>query len=209
MNYIENIYVCLAAPLIIVIMSARKRARKMQTFLLTGMTVCLLSSYISTFLASAIGAGIETASITIVPVVEEIMKVLPVLFYLLVFEPEKELITDSLIMTAIGFATFENVCYMTQNGTAQVLHLLIRGFGTGALHIICGLIISYGMIYLWDRVWLRIAGMIGLLSATITYHGIYNIMVSQDGFAATAGYLIPIFTAILINVLRWKSGSRD
>lgn len=33
-----------------------------------------------------------------------------------------------------SFATFENVCYLTQNGAGQFVYLLIRGFGTGAMH---------------------------------------------------------------------------
>ena len=37
-----------------------------------------------------------------------------------------------------SFATFENVCYLTQNGAGQFVYLLIRGFGTGAMHIVCG-----------------------------------------------------------------------
>ena len=33
-----------------------------------------------------------------------------------------------------SFATFENVCYLTQNGAGQFVYLLIRSFGTGAMH---------------------------------------------------------------------------
>ena len=37
-------------------------------------------------------------------------------------------------MTAAGFATFENVCYLTANGAEHLTRLVIRGFGTGSLH---------------------------------------------------------------------------
>jgi RsiW-degrading membrane proteinase PrsW (M82 family) len=130
------------------------------------------------------------------------MKFLPLLFYLLVYEPKKRLLSDAALFVAIGFATFENVCYLTQNGAAKILQLLIRGFGTGAMHVVCGVIVAFGLVYLWDRIWIRIAGTIGLLAVAMTYHGIYNILVSQSGAPALIGYLIPMLTIILFLVLR-------
>ena len=203
MNYIENIYICLAAPLLIAALCMRGRGRRMILFLIAGTTVCLLSSYINTYIAAVIGAGTLTASIEIAPMTEELMKFLPVLFYLLVFEPTKEDIIDSVLMTAVGFATFENACYLTGYGAADIVHLLVRGFGAGAMHVVCGFLVALGILYLWDRVWLQLAGTIGLLSVAITYHGIYNILVSQTGAVAAIGYLIPMLTVVLTLVFRY------
>ena len=209
MSYIENIYICLAAPILIAAVCMRSRGRRMMLFLLAGMTMCLLSSYISTFLAVAQGMDRLSASLEMVPIIEELMKFLPILFYLLVFEPKKNEIADSTLMTAVGFATFENACYLTNNGADQVLHLLIRGFGTGAMHVVCGFLIAAGLLYLWNRMWLRVAGTMGLLVVAMTYHGIYNILVSQTGAAAMIGYLIPLLTVLLGLVVgqnpRWRT----
>ena len=128
------------------------------------------------------------------------MKLFPLLFYLMVFEPRIREASGSMLMIAVGFATFENVCYLTTNGAAQAFHLLIRGFGTGAMHIVCGALVSVGLFYLWDRLWLRTAGTVGLLGLAITFHGIYNILVSQTGIAAWIGYLIPMVTAIALQI---------
>ena len=198
MNYIENIYVCLAAPVFVAILCIHSRGRRMMLFVLGGMTTCLLSSYISTFLAAAIHADALTASLEVAPCVEELMKLCPVLFYLLVFEPERENVSGGVLMTAVGFATLENACYLSQNGAEHFIYLLIRGFGTGAMHVVCGAIIGIGLIYLWDKTWLQIAGTIGLLTIAITYHGIYNMLVAKTGSPAIAGYFIPLFTAFAI-----------
>ena len=131
------------------------------------------------------------------------MKLLPVLFWLMIFEPEKRSVPGCVLMLALGFATFENVCYLTQNGAESLLHLLIRGFGTGAMHVVCGAILALGMLLLWDRLWLRVAGTVGLLAAAATYHGIYNILVSQTGTAALVGYCIPIATSAVVWFL-WR-----
>ena len=202
MNYIENIYVCIAAPIIIAVLCTRQHRRMSMAFVLAGMTACLLSSYISTFMASVIGVDLATASITISPVVEEMMKLAPVLFYILVFEPPLGMAAGSTLMIAVGFATFENVCYLTQNGAASITNLIIRGFGTGTMHVLCGVIIAIGLVNLWDKIWLRVAGTIGLLAVAINYHAIFNILVSQEGVVSYIGMLIPITSTAFWFTLR-------
>ncbi len=196
MNYIENIYICLVAPVLITVLCLDSSRRRM-VFFLAGMTACLFSSYISTFFASVLGISLQTASLEISPMVEEVMKLIPLLFYLLVFEPRKEEIPDKVLMIAVGFATFENVCFLIQNGASGLLSLLIRGFSTGTMHVVCGKLVSLGMFHLWDRLWLRVAGTFGLLSMAITYHSIFNLLVSQEGTAATVGFLIPAATFLV------------
>ncbi len=198
MSYIENVYICIAAPLLIAVLCLRENRRQMVLFLLGGMTACLLSAYVSSFLAAVNGADAVTASLEIAPLVEECMKLAPVLFYLLVFEPEDKAATSCALLVAVGFATLENVCYLTQNGAGDFLHLLIRGFGTGAMHVVCGAMVSLGLLFLWDRLWIRVSGTVGLLALAVTYHGVYNLLVTQEGVVRIVGYVIPLLTAALV-----------
>ena len=202
MSFIENIYICLGAPLLVAIFCLHRRGRRIVLFLLAGATVCLLSSYISTYIAAVMGMESVSASVEIAPFIEELMKFIPVLFYLLVYEPTKEDIVEVVIMTAVGFATFENACYLSSNGAADIVHLLIRGFGAGSMHVVCGLLVALGILYLWDRVWLQLAGTMGLLSLAITFHGVYNILVSQTGAAAMIGYFFPVLSLVLTVIFR-------
>lgn len=209
MNYIENVFVCLAIPLLIAVLCLRNKSRRMMLFLLSGTASCLLSSYISTFLAAAQGATMLEASLEISPLVEEILKLFPVLFYILVFEPEMRDAGDACLMTAIGFATFENVCFLMQNGAESLLLLAIRGAGTGVMHVVCAYIIAAGLVKLWNKEWLRMAGTIAFVALTVTYHGIYNILVSQTGTAAVTGYLIPMISVCIGLALRRRQLSRE
>ncbi len=202
MNYIENIYICIAAPIIIAVLCTRGNRKMSMLFVLGGMTACLLSSYISTFVASVLGLDLQEASISISPVVEEIMKLLPILFYLLVFEPPAGKAAGCTLMVAVGFATFENICYLTENGAASVVNLIIRGFGTGTMHVLCGVIIAIGMVKLWDKIWLRVGGSIGLLALAIDYHAVFNLLVSQGGKIAYFGLVVPILSTIAWLVFR-------
>ena len=131
MTYIENAFVCIAAPLLVAALCAGRRHLRPFLFSLAGMLACLLSAYVNTFFAAALNASALDATAEIAPVVEEVMKLLPLLFYLLVFEPEREHIKTAVLTIAAGFATFENVCYLIQHGAGELGFLLIRGFGTG------------------------------------------------------------------------------
>ena len=197
MSYIENIYVCLAAPLLLAIVCLRHDGRRALGFLLAGMTACLLSAYVSTYFAGAAGVDILTASHEIAPAVEEIIKFLPLLFYLLIFEPEKKNAFTGALLVAVGFATFENVCFLTSHDTSELMHLLIRGFGTGAMHVVCGMVVAVSLFFLWDRIWLRIVGAFALLCFVITYHAIFNVLVNQSGAVFRIGSAIPLMTVLL------------
>ena len=154
--------------------------------------VCLLSAYINTFLASVCQADALAATAEIAPVVEEMMKLLPLVFYLLVFEPEGDKIKAAAITVALAFATFENVCYLIQNGADRFSFIFFRGFGTGAMHVLCGLIVGGGLAYAWQRTWLKIAGTWGLLGAAITLHAVYNLLIAYGGAAQYVAYALPV-----------------
>ncbi len=81
---------------------------------------------------------------------------------------------------------------------------MVRGFGTGAMHVVCGSITAFGITSLWYRKWFRLAGSFALLSAASVYHGAYNILVSQTGAAAYIGYAVPLVTASILLGIRLR-----
>lgn len=208
MTYIENVFVCIAGPLLLASLYMGKKYHRFFIFYMAGMGACLLSAYINTFFAKLYGADFISATTQIAPVVEEVMKLLPLLFYLLVFEPKSDKINIAVLIVATSFATFENICYLIENGASQISFILVRGFGTGAMHIVCGVIASYGLVYVWQHNWLKIAGTFGLLAAAINFHAIYNLLIAHGGRTQYIAYALPIFTMILVTILKriYKSG---
>lgn len=202
MTFIENIFVCLALPLILSLLFTRGRARSFPLFVVAGMSVCLLSAYVSSFFMGYCGADARVAVIEITPVCEEILKLLPLLFYLLIFEPKPRELPGAALAIAVGFATFENVCYLTENGAEDLALLLIRGISAGALHILCGVLSGYGIAYVFRRRWLALTGTVGILGACIGFHGIYNLLITAQGVWKTAGYLFPSVLLVCLLVLR-------
>lgn len=196
MTYIENIFVCIAAPLLVAALCMGKKYLRFFLFALAGMGACLISAYVNTFFAALYGATMFLATTEIAPVVEEIIKLLPLLFYLLVFEPEPERIRPAVLTVSVGFATFENICYLIQEGAKHLSFLLIRGFGTGAMHIVCGVIVGYGLVYVWQQ-GLKMAGTCGLLGAAVIFHGIYNLLIAYGGWVQYVAYVLPVLVIVL------------
>lgn len=202
MTYIENIYLCLAIPLILSLFFTGGRARSFTVFVVAGMSACLLSAYVSSFFMGYCGADAQQAVIEITPVCEEIIKLLPLLFYLLIFDPQPKELPGAALAIAVGFATFENVCYLTENGAADFRLLLIRGISAGALHILCGALSGYGVSHVFRRPWLALTGTVGVLGACIGFHGIYNLLITGEGAWKMAGYLFPSALIIFLFALR-------
>ena len=50
MTYIENIFLCMASPLLVAALCMGRRQLRLFLFCIAGMGVCLLSGYINTFL---------------------------------------------------------------------------------------------------------------------------------------------------------------
>lgn len=128
--------------------------------------------------------GVDTieASIEITPVCEEVMKLFPLLFYILIFEPQRSQIPRVAIAIAVGFATFENVCYLTENGAADFDAFINTGISTGALHILCGIFIGFGLAYIFRQRAIAITGMVGLLGACGVFHAILICLFRQMAF---------------------------
>ena len=64
---------------------------------------CLTFRLYQYLFAALYGADTFAATAEIAPVVEEVMKLLPLLFYLLIFEPKAEQIKITAVMVALSF----------------------------------------------------------------------------------------------------------
>ena len=163
MTYIENVFICIAIPLILSMLFTRGRARSFTVFITIGMTVSLLSAYVSGFFMSALGADA--------------------------------------VISAVGFATFENVCFLAENGAEDIRFVLIRGISAGALHILCGIMTGFGLSVVFRQRWLALTGTVGILGFCIGFHAIYNLLITAEGAWRVAGYLLPSMMIVVLGVV--------
>ena len=165
---------------------------------LTGMFMCLLSGYISGFFNILMGVTLDETAVYLSPVVEEIMKLLPMLFYMLALDLDRNGMALSAVALGVGFATFENCCYILQAGAENTLYSLIRGLAVGVMHVICMLLLNLGIALARRYRIVSLPSMIGALSVSMTFHGLYNLLVSGPQPAPAIGYAMPIVTAALL-----------
>ena len=85
MIYAENILLCIAVPLLISLLFIHGETRRYVAAFLLGMGMCLIAAYISGFLNLVTGMGANDTAVFLSPVVEEVMKLLPLLFFLFMF----------------------------------------------------------------------------------------------------------------------------
>ena len=203
MSYnIENIFICLAAPFLIAALGTNTGNRRNYLFIVLGFVCCVISAYLNTFFSVIYNAQDTTAVLEISPVIEETVKLLPLLFGLIVFELQPKEGGNIIFNIAVGFATFENVCYLLENGTGNLFYLFVRGFSSGAMHITCAFIIGYGLKVFRRPAALRAAGIFGLLCVAITFHATFNMLMKTDGMIKQLGYAIPIASCIILLLLK-------
>ena len=198
MIFSENILICMALPLLLTVFLVRDNARRLVIFFLIGMVACLLGAYVSGFIDVAFGFSTEDTAIFISPVVEETMKYLPLLFYALMFAPDDDRLFTAAVGVGAGFASFENVCSMLTTGTESLGFLLIRGLAVGVMHIVCICALALGLVLARHYKVSGISTVLGALSVSMLFHGIYNLLASESGISSAIGFCLPLITAILV-----------
>ena len=190
----ENFFLCIAAPLCIALLFIKDDARRFCAFFLTGITVCLLCAYVGSFLVAITGFSVDDAAVYITPISEELMKVMPLFFYYLVFEPSNNCLLTAAAAVGAGFATFENCFYLLSTDTVALSYLMIRGLAVGVMHIVCSM--APPMVLSLFRESKGITGtlIMGMLAAVVAYHGLYNLLVSAPGISRAIGYALPLCT---------------
>lgn len=198
MSSVDNVFICLVAPMLLTLLLIKGQARRFNFFFIIGMTTCIIAGYSNNFLFSLFSYSSADASIYISPISEEILKALPILIYVIGFKPEKNDIISAALALGVGFATLENCYYITVFGSTDIFFILVRGFASGIMHAICTATIGFGMTYAYHEKKLDYIMTFGLLSTAITYHSIYNMLVSENGGIRNIGCLLPIITAAVI-----------
>ena len=196
MIYSENILLCISIPLLLTAVYTRGAARRSLAAFLVGMLTCLLSSYISGYLTLLAGMDLNGSAVYISPTAEEIMKLLPLLFYMIVFRPGEMTLTTFAISLGAGFATFENCCYLLSTGSESLAFTLVRGLAVGVMHIDCMLAMSLSLIMVRRYRVFSFATVVGCLSLAVVFHALYNLLVAEQGLPAYGGYVLPMLTAL-------------
>ena len=204
MIYAENILLCIAIPLLLATMFLRRDARRFAAASVLGMGICLIAAYISGYLSLVTGIGENDTAIFLSPVVEELMKFLPLLVALFLLEsPDNELVLYG-VGVGTGFATFENCCHLLRAGADSLAFIMIRGLAVGVMHIVSILALSIWLILAKRFKALSLPAVVGGFAIAMIFHALYNLLVSAPGAPSVIGYLMPPVAAAGLYLLYRK-----
>ena len=193
LSYISFIAITVSLALMLPLME--KKLRRLVVFMITGIFSCLFVSELNNILLGVFQNDIFFVTTTVTPITEEIVKMLPILFFAIMVSDERSTLIPISYAVGVGFALLENVVILTQNvENVTILWALVRGFGSGLVHGLCTVMVGYGISYIRKRRKLFWCGTFALLSAAITYHAVYNVLV-QSQFRM-AGILVPVLSYI-------------
>ena len=201
-NIIYILFVAIFIPIFLMALLVEKKARLPISFMLVGIFVSVFASEVNALLANSLNMSMYDITVVVTPMTEEILKALPILYYALLISDKKEKLFTASMATGIGFAVLENAYYLLNYPDFTMLSAIIRAFGAGLMHGMCTLLIGVGISFVKKKSKLFAVGTFGLLSTSIVYHGIYNILIQSE--YSIAGALLPIATYIPFLVWRLR-----
>lgn len=200
MSYI--LFICVAAPILLMLLPIEKKSRKVVLFMLIGMFCCLFISEVNGLLLNLSDMQLIYFTTNITPITEEIIKALPVLFFAVVYSDDRTDVITVSFSIGVGFAILENLIILTQNFRDVTLGFAIaRGFCSGLMHSICTIAIGYFIVFVKKKTKIFITGSLSALNIAIIYHSVFNLLVQASSPAAKhIGLLIPILTYLILNI---------
>ena len=194
------LFICIAVPLLLMLILLKGRSKLLLGFMLIGITVCLFISEVNSLLLPILKTDMSYVTTVITPITEELAKMIPILFFALVFEDKRETLFMVALALGIGFGLFENTVILVQNiEVVSIPWALIRGFATALMHGICTLCVGLGISFVRKRRKLFWSGLFALLTLAAVYHGIFNMLQLENKYV---GAVLPIVTYIPIIVVR-------
>lgn len=185
-----------------------RRARLLLGFMLLGILVAVSSYEINTMVQLALGMSGQDISVRVAPIVEELLKALPVLFYAALACEDRRTLLPLAMSVGIGFALMENTFLLiTYIDQVSLGWAVIRGFSTSLSHGMCTLLVGYGMQFLKLQKKLFYTGIFGLLSLAMNFHAVFNLLIQSS--YDWVGMLLPIVTYLVFRLLTAKQRKRE
>ncbi|HJJ48665.1 MAG TPA: PrsW family glutamic-type intramembrane protease [Methanocorpusculum sp.] len=201
---------CIAAPLLLMLfIQQEKKSRLLILFLLFGILSADLSGVFNSLVAEMCRASDFETALYVAPLVEEMLKALPVIIFFLLVKPDFKTIIGLGVAVGVGFATIENIQYLFAYGTDDIVFILVRGFSTGIMHAMTVSILAAALVFISRSRITLMLGAVGMLSVSISMHSIYNLLVNGLGFWPYVGYFLPVCVALVYLFLLYHFKMRE
>lgn len=181
-----------------------RRARYLIGFLMLGTVTALAAFEVNTILYPVTGLTPQAFTLVVPPMVEEVLKALPVLLYALFLNDERKSVLPIAMSVGVGFAILENTVILVQHiGAVTLGWAALRGVSASLMHGLCTMVVGAGLPYIKKQKKLFYTGIFGLWAIAVTMHAIFNLLIQSD--YSVVGALMPMaLYALLYLALKTK-----
>lgn len=195
------ILICIAVPLLLLMTLMDTRSRLLTGFMLVGMLTAASAYEINSTVQVMFWMSGQEVSVRAAPVIEELLKAVPVLFYSVAVSDDRKVLLPLSMSVGIGFAILENAYLLTAYiDQVTISWALIRGLSTSLSHGLCTLTVGYGMSFVRRQKKLFYTGIFGLLSLAMTFHSAFNLLIQSE--YDWVGMALPILIFATAGVVR-------
>ena len=198
------LFLCVCIPILTaVLLLPDKRSKRFLGYLLIGMTVCLIASWVNSFLLELTGGNAFYVTTNITPILEEIIKAAAVLYFAICFSDDRDTLLSLSLAVGLGFALLENMVILTQNvETVTIPWALARGLGASQMHSACTALVGLGISYVRKRRKLFYCGTFSLLVAAVVFHSIFNVLVQSEHRWLAFVWAALLFVPQIVSIVR-------
>lgn len=175
--------VCLSAPILLMMVLTKGESRWILFFVLIGFVTCVISAEINDYiLVRSPEMNMTVFSVYYAPIVEEIVKMVPVFVYSLLAVKKGKKRIEFGMAVGVGFSILENVYYMITNvqKISSVEWIFARGFSTALMHALCTVAVAYTLHVAYQHRKMLLTGTLAALTMAITYHSAFNIILQTE-----------------------------
>lgn len=175
------IFLCLSIPIVLMLPLLESRSRWIIGFFLLGAVTALAAYEINTIAFPLSDMDARSFTELVPPVVEELLKALPVLCYALLLDDSRKRVLPIAMAVGVGFAVLENTVLLVEYiDEVTMAWAAARGFSASLMHGLCTVTIGTGICYVKKKKKLFYTGTFGLISLAITLHALFNLLIQSS-----------------------------
>lgn len=192
------------APLTMMLFVFKGRAKAVLGFVMAGIYICMLAGEINALVLHTSHQSFHFLITCVTPSIEEFLKAIPIFVFAFALKPSKQYLLECGIALGIGFALMENIAVLFATTDLTLVTAVFRGFGSGMMHGLCGLIIAIGAEVVVRRHKLIVPATLLVLAISIVYHSLYNLIIESPyeifGIILPTLTFIPVFICLKLNL---------
>ena len=203
-DLILSLFVCLTIPIAMSMLVLEGRSRNLVLFMVFGMFMCLFASQVNGFIQGITYLDTYTMTTSVTPIVEEILKFIPIIVFYLLFKPKQQYLLECALMVGIGFSLLENGFILLNSTEVTFAMAFCRGLGSAMLHVVTTVCVALGLSIFGIKKKTIITGTYATLLAVMVFHGIYNMFV-QSSTLIYFGVILPVIVFVSIAIYGAKN----